>query len=94
MLARKTRNLTEDFWKTQEKKKSNMVYFALTSIIAVCTAAPAPPAFQPAALPKLELGADNCIDMFGMGISVSVRTELLSSFFLEERYMYVQCWLK
>lgn len=51
-----------------------MVYFALTGLIGVCTAAPAPPAFQPAALPKLELGADNCIDMFGMGISVSVRT--------------------
>ena len=71
-----------------------MVYFALTGIIGVCTAAPAPPAFQPAALPKLELGADNCIDMFGMGISVSVRTECLLLFFLEERYMYVQCWLK
>lgn len=64
-----------------------MVYFALTGIIGVCTAAPAPPAFQPAALPKLELGADNCIDMFGMGISVSVRTDCLLLFFGRKVYV-------
>jgi len=31
--------------------------------------APPPPATQPAALPKLELGPANCVDMFGAGVS-------------------------
>ena len=29
---------------------------------------PPPPAVQPAALPKLVLGAENCVDMFGAGV--------------------------
>ena len=40
------------------------------------------PAFQPAALPKLNLGPANCVDMFGTGLSVSSKVFLGGAFFL------------
>ena len=54
-----------------------MVAFNLLAFITMCggidsaVAGTPVPSFQPAALPKLVLGADNCVDMFGMGITVS-----------------------